>query len=471
MKKTFPNKKNKILLLTFTFLLFTLNFLLVSCNTTEPPVNKTPPDSTTSKKILLAQKGVSATEIWLYMKTENFDTAETVTLRQNGNAIKQIFMASGDTTLYFDSLAPSTNYNYKAYLKGDTTVNGEVAIRTLDTTSHDFSYEIFTFGRQPTSALYDVAIINENDIWAVGEIHTSWTDQWDSNGVWVNPYNAVHWNGQEWELRRVRWDNNVSRLTCVFAFSSDDVWFGVTNLIHWNGEEFIKNWNPVLNDFTDKTVNAIWGTSSSNLYIVGNKGKIAHYDGTNWEKIELDEDISEYYLSDIYGTAEGEVYIVGVDDYFRKSVLIENASGKFEVFQRSDVVPENEIFNPKLYGDLVSIWIDENGTVYTAGSYLYNLKNDKWDYVNSLQANKPYRGAYAYYRGYITSIRGNASNDILISGTNNTLMHFNGKTWKHLGEGYNLNSNKTWSKVEIKGNIAVAVGKEGINGIVTLLKR
>jgi len=215
----------------------------------------------------------------------------------------------------------------------------------------------------------------------------------------------------------------------------------------------------------------MWGTSSEDFYIVGNNGNIAHYNGTNWEKIELDEDISEYYLSDIYGTEDGEVYIVGVDDYFRKSVLIENASGKFKVFQRSDAVPENEIFNPKLYGDLVSIWIDENRTVYTAGSYLYNLKNDKWAYVNSLPANKPYRGTYAYYRGYITSIRGNASNDILISGTNNTLMHFNGKTWRQLGEPYDADSNITWARVTIKGNAAAAVGKKGIKGIIILLKR
>ncbi len=447
------------------FLLCTISLvLLATCNTTEPPIDKTPPDSTVTKKIILAQKGVSATEVWLYIRTENFDTTETVTLRQNGNTIKQIFMASGDTTLYFDSLAPSTNYNYKAYLNGDTTVYGEAVIRTLDTTSHNFSYEIFTFGGQPTSFLYDVAIIDENDIWAVGEIYI-----YDSSGVYEK-YNAIHWNGKKWELKKIYFDfqgiPSWTPLYSVHAFGANDIWFEAG--IHWNGEKFetIK-----LNIDFPSHVNELWGTSNKDFYIVGNTGLIAHYNGEEWEKIEPDEDISEYYLSDIYGTADGEVYIVGVDDYFRKSVLIENASGKFEVFQRSDVVPENEIFNPKLYGDLVSIWIDENKTVYAAGSYLYNLKNDNWNYVNSLPANKPYRGTYAYYRGYITSIRGNASNDILISGTNNTLMHFNGKTWSQLGEPYDPNSNITWARVTIKGNVAVAVGKKGINGILIILKR
>ncbi len=461
------NRKFRRILFIFSFSLYAFNFLLVSCNTTEPPSDKTPPESTNAKKITLAQKGVSATEIWLYMKTENFDTTETITLQQNGKAIRQIFMASGDTTLYFDSLASSTNYNYKAYLNGDTTVNGEVAIRTLDTTSHDFSYEIFTFGGQPTSSLYDVAIINENDIWAVGEIYTD--DDYDSTGNYVGPYNAVHWDGKQWELLRIA-DVGYPRHT-VYAFDENDIWFD--GGIHWNGVEYSvhRDGFPLDTNGNGWQINSMWGTSSEDFYIVGEKGNIAHYNGANWEKIELDEDISEYYLSDIYGTADGEVYIVGVDDYFRKSVLIKNASGKFKVFQRSDIVPENEMFNPKLYGDLVSIWIDENRTVYTAGSYLYNLKNDKWDYVNSLPANKPFRGTYTYYRGYITSIRGNASNDIIISGTNNTLMHFNGKTWAQLGEPYEPESNVTWAKVTIKGNVAVAVGKKGINGIIILLKR
>lgn len=62
----------------------------------------------------------------------------------------------------------------------------------MDTTSHNFTWQAFEFGKQTNvSRLFDVAIINENDIWAVGEIYMN-----DSLGnPATNAYNAVHWDG------------------------------------------------------------------------------------------------------------------------------------------------------------------------------------------------------------------------------------------------------------------------------------
>jgi hypothetical protein len=58
----------------------------------------------------------------------------------------------------------------------------------MDATSHDFTFQTFTFcGTAGSSTLYDVAIINENNIWAVGEIPVTDTSQ---NGSTM--YNAVH---------------------------------------------------------------------------------------------------------------------------------------------------------------------------------------------------------------------------------------------------------------------------------------
>ena len=47
--------------------------------------------------------------------------------------------------------------------------------------------------------LYDVAIIDENNIWAVGEIYLN-----DSLGQPdPTPYNAVHWDGISWNLKKI----------------------------------------------------------------------------------------------------------------------------------------------------------------------------------------------------------------------------------------------------------------------------
>jgi hypothetical protein len=68
----------------------------------------------------------------------------------------------------------------------------------IDTTSHVINWTIDEIGEYG-SILRDVAIIDENNIWAVGEIYLK-----DTLG---NPdpkaYNAVHWDGSKWQLKRI----------------------------------------------------------------------------------------------------------------------------------------------------------------------------------------------------------------------------------------------------------------------------
>ena len=51
--------------------------------------------------------------------------------------------------------------------KSPTSPNNNIT----DTTSHNFTWQTFTFGEHSSSTLYDVAIINDSSIWAVGEIY------------------------------------------------------------------------------------------------------------------------------------------------------------------------------------------------------------------------------------------------------------------------------------------------------------
>jgi len=63
----------------------------------------------------------------------------------------------------------------------------------MDTTSHDFRWEIYTLGDGTgSSCLYDVAIINETLAYAVGEIYRNDTT-----------FNVAKWNGKERELMRI----------------------------------------------------------------------------------------------------------------------------------------------------------------------------------------------------------------------------------------------------------------------------
>jgi len=392
----------------FHFCLFAFAvFVFTSCNTTEPGRHL---------GITLNFEDASSTEVWLKLSTSGLDLPAEVSVYRNNKLIKAIYLTSKDTVLYEDNLAPGKTYTFKATAKlGDIELESKIiTATTMDTTSHNFTWETFTFGGvNGSSILRDVAIINENDIWAVGEIHTAETDKFDSNGIWVQPYNAVHWNGQKWELKRIMWDNSVSRLTCVFAFASDDIWFGITNLIHWNGQDFVKNWNPILDNFTDKTVNAIWGTSSSDLYIVGNEGKIAHYNGSSWEKIESG---TETQIRDIWGyndkVTEMQKVLCAVSN------VITLGDNKILEINKDNTISEFPWNTGDADKRVNSIWFNDNHQIFTCGGGVFiGSSKGLWKKQNlpSIHTNK---------------IRGNEKNDVFVAGDFGLLAHFNGVDWE-----------------------------------------
>ncbi|MBK7378793.1 MAG: glucosyl transferase [Ignavibacteriales bacterium] len=444
-----------------------LFFLLVfnGCSKDEsPPIVPPPPPPPDYRKITLAVEDISYTEAWINIKTDSINFPATITLLKNTNEEKFVLINS-DTTVYVDSLQPNVNYTFQAVLTGDSIKSDTVKAKTLEPTSHNFTWQTWEFGTHSSSALYDVAIIDENNIWAVGEIYMN-----DSLG---NPdskrYNSAIWNGNEWDVKRIPYNYQgtefIHPIQSVFAFSANDIWFCGNGVIHWDGSNYLPItiptdvWGPYL-------MNKIWGTSSEDLYVVGNAGNLAHYLNGVWTKIESGTDLD---LTDIYGDSEGNLYAAGINIAEIKGVVVKgDQSGNWDVMIEGDIIDESELFD-KLFGSFGALWIDENNTIYTGGDFFYEFRNSEWNYVLSLPEN--HIGGDQYYIGYIYSIRGNKSNDIVVSGDRNTLRHFNGVDWAELGIPYTPYRSIFWRSVRIKDNLAVVVGDEGIKAKIMLLKR
>ncbi|MBK7378794.1 MAG: hypothetical protein IPJ03_07275 [Ignavibacteriales bacterium] len=445
-----------------------LFFLLVfnGCSEDEPPpiVPPPPPPPPDYRKITLAVEDVSYTEAWINIKTDSIIFLASITLLKNTNEEKFVLFNS-DTTVYVDSLQPNVNYTFQAVLTGDTIKSDTVKAKTLEPTSHNFTWQTWEFGTHSSSALYDVAIIDENNIWAVGEIYMN-----DSLG---NPdphaYNAAHWDGSEWELKKITVDFRGSLitppLTGVFTFSSTDIWFVGSLPIHGDGE----NWMMYdLRTTVDPnlSLSKVWGYSSDKIYFIGGAGNLAQYDNGTWYSLESGTDLD---LTDIYGDSDGNIYAAGVNIAEIKGVVVKgDQSGNWSVMIEGDIIDESELFD-KLYGSFGALWIDENNTIYTGGDFLYEFRNNVWNYVLSLPEN--HIGGDQSYIGYIYSIRGNKSNDIVVSGDRNTLRHFNGVDWAELGIPYTPYRSIFWRSVRIKDNLAVVVGDEGIKAKIMLLIR
>ena len=448
-------------------LFLALLFSSLSCDSTEPPpIVPPPPPPPDYRNITLTVEDISYTEAWINVKTDSISFPATITLLKNTNEEKFVLFNS-DTTVYVDSLQPNVNYTFQAVLTGDTIKSDTVKAKTLEPTSHNFTWETWEFGTHSSSALYDVAIIDENNIWAVGEIYMN-----DSLG---NPdsklYNLIKWNGTEWKPERIYFTNSqgqsfLAPMKSIFAFSVNDIWIGLDQLIHWDGSDYVEY--ELSDEVFQSWVNKIWGTSSEDLYVVGNAGNIAHYENGVWTKIESETTLD---LTDIYGDSGGNLYAAGVNIAEIKGVVVKgDQSGNWNVMIEGDIIDESELFD-KLFGSFGALWIDENNIIYTGGNLMYQYKDGGWDYVRSLPENFINGNPETYYRGYIYEIDGNAANDWIIAGDRNTLKHFSGADWLQIGEPYDASSGMFWRGLDMKGSTVVVVGDKGIKARIMLLKR
>jgi len=422
--------------------LVSITVWILSCDSNEPLI---PPE--TKPTFTLELDDASCIEAWLQLTTKDLTLPAELTLKQYnqaGDSVTQTFsLSTKDSLLYIDSLLPNQTYKFKVV--ANTTSNSqpttnEVELTTMDTTSHNFSFQSWTFGTVGSSTLYDVSIINENNIWAVGEIMIADTSV---NGYTI--YNAVHWDGSQWNLLRIPnydYPNTLiyGALQTIFAFSENDVWFcSYSNLVHYDGNSFTSKAQFMTSiNFTGQ-VTKMWGTDKNNIYCVGRNGAIYHYNGTNWQRIES-------------GTNANIVDISG----------IQNAEGKYTKYCAADNVllkidGENAVstINVEQGMFLNSVWAASNRIIYTAGSGVVLFKNNGWQTINSPEINTIYR------------IKGQSYNDIVGLSANLSIFHFNGYSWNSIQTGLN----NIYLKLQIKNNIIATVGWQNDRAIITLLFR
>ncbi len=406
-----------------------------SCDTNEP-------DSKTG--ITLSAWGVSCTEVWLKLRTEN--TFGEIIITRDENEIVKITTEKTDTVIYVDSLLPNTTYTFQALLNGYIITKSEkVIITTLDTTSHNFTWQTWTFGGGGgASFINDVAIIDENNIWVAGEIYLP-----DSLG---NPddklYNLIHWDGESWKPQKVTVNFRGFLITPalygIFAFSANEIWLAGGLAVFGDG----KNWTPhdvrLITGFDTLFLQKCWGVNPAEMYFVGMTGAMATFRNGVWQKIESG---TRDYINDIWGIVNENnetIAYAPVSSFFtpgdRKILRIKN--------NQVDSIPWS--INRLLY----SAWTNSEGYLYVCGSGAYENKTGNWKEISlpSIRMNR---------------IRGNDANDIFIAGDFGMVIHFNGVSLKIYEDVFDAG----YGGLAIKRNIVVIVGQRNGLGIITIGKR
>jgi len=434
------------------FLLLFLLLLLSGCK--QPTQPKLEPKA----ELKLTLEDVSCTEAWIQLTTTNLQLPATLTLYKN-NVAQNNILCYGDTLLYIDSLLPNQTYKFKVVLTNNpqpTTypqppTSNEVTVTTMDTTSHNFTWQSWEFGGDCGSSLYDVAIIDENNIWAVGEIYMR-----DSLGN-CDPkaYNAVHWDGTEWKLKRIIFytfcpqgtGSGSYPATSIFALDNE-------NIVISSGSQlaYLKNGIQIKKECIPVSVNKLWGSSSSDLYAVGNNGNIAHWDGMKWRKIESGTNNN---ISSIYGVR------VKNSDTYEVLCTTNNIDVPGGVNAQVIKIANNkaEILNtPQITTCcLKDIWFKPGKKYIVVGAGM-------WE---SNHLTKGWKDITLYPPTVKTSIAGNDYNDVIVVGSFETVAHWNGYSWRN----YFPMISSVLSAVEMKSNLVVIVGFKNDRGYILMGKR
>jgi hypothetical protein len=222
------------------------------------------------------------------------------------------------------------------------------------------------------------------------------------------PFNAVHWNGVEWQLKRIPFTGSCSAvefplIRSIFAFWENNIWFARGgSLVHYDGNSYYNDCD--MNTLLDGSINKIWGSNSDNIFVVGGSGTTVNYDGSSWQKLESG---TQLRLTDIWGLAGNDIYAVGADMSSLDNVVL-----------HYDGISWKQL--PTDQNRKVAVWGTSPSNMYFAGDGVYHYNDRNY---------KSIHWPVTFLKIFSDAIRGTALNNIFVCGSLYMIMHFNGINW------------------------------------------
>jgi hypothetical protein len=286
----------------------------------------------------------------------------------------------------------------------------------MDTTNHSFTWTIDTLGSF-ASSIRDIAIVNENNIWAVGQIIVPDPDSTYTSGRLS--YNAAHWDGNEWEMLNII---NSTLLYSITYFNEDDIWVVKhTFPVHWDGEEWTQYHLQNMGLDVAGTGKSCWGTSSDNMYFAGKDGNVVHYDGSTFTKLSTGLSVG---FKSISGKENGDFVTVGYNTSGESaSAMVEYKGSNFLTLYNPDYLPTAE------YGAVHCV-------DYVGDRYLMGCSYGILDYNSETQVFNLLGNDILEWSSYhsIRTIQSQAPNDVVAVSNWGGFAYYNGNTWNsHTG--------------------------------------
>jgi len=417
----------------------------------KPPDPEEIRDTTISLE--LVDVGITSATLMISVKdtTQAWDFALS-----RDDTILYIFQSEGPSrTLVDHDLQPNREYAYTAYFMEEGVISDSsltITIHTEEATSHSFNWEIDTLG-SIGSVVYDIELISDDNIWVVGLFYLPDPDSsFDGSGRQIR--NLAHWDGIAWEYQLVHYR---SEIWSIRYFSDNDIWISLGVPAHWDGSEWTlyNFWSMGIFGNNDHSTYEMWGNSSDNMYFVGAKGTLVHWDGISFTKIESYTDID---LKAGYSSGEDHFYLAGSNYDDGRSILLE-VEGEDHAVLYEYYGDGTTNYGPDSFAPiLLSIWYDEiDAQFWGSGGFgvvRFNFDELEHPVIHTHEQMVSDIGMIIYGE----KITGQGSNDIFVVG-NSTALHWNGVSWHKFDE-IEINSGFHLYCLDVRNGVVVMGGEQ-----------
>jgi hypothetical protein len=426
--------KTKSFIANIVFVLF-FSLMQITCKN-DPPV--VPPiDPPYSQSIFLSVADSGLTEVYLTLSMTDTLPPRGFEIFRNNNKVLSGSLFGKETTLVDTTAILNTTYTYQAFRVDDVLrkdSSAVVATRTLDTTSHEFVWTEYTFSGTSSSVFYGVSILDDNVIYALGNI---------PNGDSI--FAIAKGFGNDWELIDLQYKNQegdtltLSIIRDLFVKNSASIYFFSGSIFEWNKSSKVTSliYSRFSLPNSGGTIDKSFGIGPDKIWGVGRSGSIVYYNGLNWIPQTSGTTVD---LTDIWGTPDGStVWACGYSSDNMRSVLLENKNGSWQTLWSREGVAQVSPYGYRV----TTIWFKRN--LYLCNSNaVFRLKNNVATQISPS------------FSWLIHCIRGNDENDIVVVTEESAIWHYNGNKWKKVFQ----NSNMRFESVGMRGNTIVAVGND-----------
>jgi hypothetical protein len=254
--------------------------------------------------------------------------------------------------------------------------------------------------------------------------------------------NATYWVGHA-DLSGTSMPSDET-MQGVWGSSTDNVFIvgNTGTILHYNGS----SWSSQTSG-TSRNLRGVWGADSTHVWAVGASSDIRKHDGTSWSGQTRSDGRTEQ-LNGVWGSSATNVWVVG-DDYYTGSggsrryyyTLLHTADGGSTWTNASSSYTSAR-------QDLNAVWGTASSNVIAVGDGGTILRYDgsNWGTMTSGTTRD------------LFGVWGTAANDVYAVGSNGTILHYNGTSWSSQTSGITQTIYGVWGSA---ANDIFAVGAGG----------